>query len=225
MHTNGILSAVPDILEADANDSFPASVKNNLHVCPAITLTDDMKIKLIAEHFREIMRIMGLDVNDPGLIGTPGRVAKMYVKEVFSGLNPANKPNITLFENKSKHKKMVIEKNISLYSYCEHHFVPIIGKAHVAYLSNGKLIGLSKLNRIVQFHSRKPQLQERLTEEIAASIKEALHTEDVAVVVDAVHLCIASRGVSDMNSSTFTSHYSGRFLNEDVKTEFLLTIK
>jgi len=194
-------------------------------LCQPKAVSDDEKIKLIGTHFREIMKIMGLDVYDPALADTPGRVARMYVKEIFSGLNPANKPAITLFDNKSKHNKMVIEKNITLYSYCEHHFVPFIGKAHIAYISNGKLIGLSKLNRIVQYYSRKPQIQERLTEEIAVSIQKALQTEDVAVMVDAVHLCVASRGVLDNNSSTVTSHYSGKFRNEDIKSEFLLTIK
>jgi GTP cyclohydrolase I len=188
-------------------------------------LPDEIKIELISDHFREIMRIMGLDVEDPGIADTPERVARMYVKEVFSGLDPANKPAITLFENRSKTNKMVFEKNITLYSYCEHHFVPIIGKAHVAYISNGKLIGLSKLNRIVQYHANRPQLQERLTEDIASSIQEALGIEDVAVMIDAVHLCVASRGVRDSNSSTITSHYAGKFRNENIKNEFLLTIK
>lgn len=192
---------------------------------PALNIPDEEKIMLISSHFREIMKIMGLNVNDPGLVETPGRVARMYINEIFSGLNPSNKPAITLFEDKSKHNKMVIEKNITLYSYCEHHFVPIIGKAHVAYISNGKLIGLSKLNRIVQFHSRKPQLQERLTEEIAMAVKDALNTEDVAVLIDANHHCVASRGIRDINSSTLTSHYSGKFRNEDVKSEFLLTTR
>ncbi|HEX7905274.1 MAG TPA: GTP cyclohydrolase I FolE [Chitinophagaceae bacterium] len=188
-------------------------------------LTEEMKIKRIGDHFREIMRIMGLDVDDPGIVDTPQRVAKMYVREIFSGLDPSNKPVITLFEDKSKHNKMIIEKDITIYSYCEHHFVPIIGKAHVAYISHGKLIGLSKLNRIVQYHARKPQLQERLTEDIAISIQEALDIADVAVMVDAVHLCVASRGIRDSNSSTVTTHYGGKFRNENVKQEFLLTIK
>jgi GTP cyclohydrolase I len=188
-------------------------------------LTEEMKIKRIGDHFREIMRILGLDVEDAGIADTPNRVAKMYVKEIFSGLDAANKPDITLFEDNSRQNKMVIEKNITLYSYCEHHFVPIIGKVHVAYISNGKLIGLSKLNRIVQFYARRPQLQERLTEEIAFAIQQALDITDVAVIVDAVHLCVASRGPRDTNSSTLTSHYAGKFRNEDVKQEFLLTVK
>jgi GTP cyclohydrolase I len=192
---------------------------------PLMPVGDEEKIELIGNHFREIMKIMGLNVNDPGLIDTPNRVAKMYINEVFSGLNPRNKPAITLFEDRSRYNKMVIEKNITLYSYCEHHFVPIIGKAHLAYISNGKLIGLSKLNRIVQYYSRKPQLQERLTEEIAMAVKEALQTDDVAVLVDASHLCVASRGIRDTSSSTVTSHYSGKFQNEDLKSEFLLTTR
>jgi GTP cyclohydrolase I len=189
------------------------------------TIKEDIKIKRIGDHFREIMRIMGLDVEDAGIADTPQRVAKMYVKEIFSGLDPSNKPIITLFEDKSKHNRMIIEKDITLYSYCEHHFVPIIGKVHVAYISNGKLIGLSKLNRIVQYHARRPQLQERLTEDIAISLQEALDITDVAVIVDAVHLCVASRGIRDSNSSTITTHYGGKFRNEDMKQEFLLMIR
>jgi GTP cyclohydrolase IA len=206
--------------------------KNNSHSGHAIKLSsalanlpDDAKIKLVANHFREIMNILGLDLDDDSLRDTPNRVARMYVKEIFSGLNPANEPAITLFENKYKYNKLVIEKNITLHSYCEHHFLPIIGKAHVAYISSGKIIGLSKLNRIVQFHAKKPQVQERLTEEIAASLKQALNTQDVAVMIDATHYCVAMRGVNDTNSSTVTSHFGGRFQNEDVKSEFLLSIK
>jgi GTP cyclohydrolase I len=171
------------------------------------------------------METLGLDLEDDSLKGTPERVAKMYVKEIFSGLNPANQPKITLFENHYGYNKAVIEKNITLYSYCEHHFVPIIGKAHIGYLSNGRIIGLSKLNRIVQYCASKPQVQERLTTEIAAYLKQVLKIEDVAVAIDAVHLCVSSRGIKDVNSSSFTTHYSGRFVNEDLKNEFLLSIK
>ncbi len=187
--------------------------------------TDEAKIEKISGHFREIMKVLGLDLTDNGLKDTPQRVAKMYVQEIFSGLNPDTRPSITLFENKYRYREMVVEKNITMYSWCEHHFVPIIGKAHVAYISTGKIIGLSKLNRLVQYHSKRPQVQERLTEEIAVSLKNCLSTPDVAVMIDAVHLCVASRGVHDTNSGTITSHYSGKFLNENTRREFLSFIK
>jgi GTP cyclohydrolase IA len=188
-------------------------------------MTDDAKMQQISSHFKQIMLILGLDLNDDSLKGTPDRVAKMYVKELFSGLNPDNKPDVTLFENKYSYNEMLVEKNITVYSCCEHHFVPIIGKAHVAYYSSGKVIGLSKINRIVQYYCKRPQVQERLTEQIAAALKEALQTEDVAVVIDAAHLCVASRGVNDVNSTTITGHYSGKFKQEDAKREFLSYIK
>jgi GTP cyclohydrolase I len=148
----------------------------------------------------------------------------MYVKEIFSGLNPANKPEVKLFENKYQYKEMLVEKNITLFSCCEHHFVPIIGKVHVAYISNGQVIGLSKINRLVQYYAKRPQVQERLTNQIAEGLKEALQSEDVAVVIDAVHLCVASRGIKDTNSSTVTASYSGKFQEETRKTEFLSLI-
>ena len=188
-------------------------------------LNEEEKIKLIAYHFKGIMETLGLDLTDDSLKESPERVAKMYVKEIFSGLNPDTKPQVTLFENKYQYNKMLIEKNISLYSYCEHHFVPIIGKTHVAYISKGKVIGLSKINRIVQYYSRRPQVQERLTIQIAEGLKKAIGTENIAVVIDAVHLCVASRGIKDTNSTTITSHYSGKFLNEETKYEFLSLIK
>ncbi len=187
----------------------------------AFELPDEDKIKIIARHFREIMHTLGLDLTDDSLKGTPGRVAKMYVKEIFGGLNPANKPQIALFENKYQYNHMLVEKNITLYSNCEHHFVPIIGKAHVAYISSGKVIGLSKLNRIVQYYAQRPQVQERLTIQIANELKSVLETEDVAVLVDAVHLCVSSRGIKDTNASTITTEYSGAFLEPSRKEEFL----
>jgi GTP cyclohydrolase I len=189
------------------------------------SLADDEKIKIIAGHFKEIMKTLGLDLKDDSLRDTPQRVAKMYVKEIFSGLNPGNEPAITLFENKFHYNKMMVEKGITLTSWCEHHFVPIIGKAHVAYISKGKVIGLSKINRLVQFYANRPQLQERLTNEIGEGLKKAIGAEDVAVVIDAVHLCVSSRGIKDTNSSTLTAYYSGKFLNESVKNEFLMLIK
>ena len=182
---------------------------------------DDLKIELIEKHFREIMLILGLDLDDDSLRGTPHRVAKMYVKEIFKGLNPANKPKASLFENKYQYKQMLVEKHISFYSNCEHHFVPIIGKAHVAYISSGKVIGLSKLNRIVRYFAARPQVQERMTVQIANELKQILQTEDVAVVIDAKHLCVSSRGIKDETSSTVTSEFSGKFLDAQTRNEFL----
>ncbi|WP_111670450.1 GTP cyclohydrolase I FolE [Algoriphagus litoralis] len=188
----------------------------------AFEMDDELKVELIEKHFREIMHIMGLDLTDDSLKGTPHRVAKMYVKEVFSGLNPKNKPVAKLFENKYKYNQMLVEKDITFHSHCEHHFVPIYGKAHVAYISNGAVIGLSKINRIVQYYSQRPQVQERLTMQIGNELKEALGTDDVAVVMDAYHMCVSSRGVKDTNSSTVTSFFSGKFeLDEQSRNEFL----
>lgn len=187
----------------------------------AFVVDDDLKVELIEEKFRDIMHILGLDLNDDSLKGTPHRVAKMYVKEIFSGLNPENQPKIALFENKYKYKEMLVEKDITFYSNCEHHFVPIIGKAHVAYISNGQVIGLSKINRIVQYFSKRPQVQERLTMQIANYLKQVLQTEDVAVVIDAHHLCVSSRGIQDVSSATVTSSYNGKFNNEQTRNEFL----
>lgn len=182
---------------------------------------DEIKISLISNHFKKIMLLLGLNLDDDSLRDTPDRVAKMYVKEIFSGLNSNNKPGITLFENKYNYKEMLVEKNITVYSYCEHHFVPIVGKAHVAYYSSGKVIGLSKINRIVEYYCKRPQVQERLTNDIAEELKKVLQTEDVAIVIDAVHFCVASRGVRDINSSTITAYYGGKFSNAEVKNEFL----
>lgn len=188
----------------------------------AFAMTDELKIELIEKHFREIMNILGLDLTDDSLKGTPHRVAKMYVKEVFSGLNPKNKPAAKLFENKFKYNEMLVEKDITFHSHCEHHFVPIYGKAHVAYISNGSVIGLSKINRIVQYFAQRPQVQERLNMQIGNALKEALGTEDVAVILDAYHMCVSSRGVKDTNSSTVTSFYSGKFEQEEQsRNEFL----
>ncbi len=187
----------------------------------AFDMSDEEKIKHIAEHFTQIMETLGLDLNDDSLKGTPQRVAKMYVKEIFSGLNPANKPKIALFENKYQYNQMLVEKDITFYSNCEHHFVPIFGKAHVAYISNGQVIGLSKLNRIVQYFAKRPQVQERLTVQIAKELQKVLNTEDVAVLIDAKHLCVSSRGVQDINSATVTSFYGGKFENDLTRQEFL----
>lgn len=182
---------------------------------------DDLKIELISKHFKEIMQILGLDLEDDSLAGTPKRVAKMYVEEVFSGLNPKNKPKIRLFDNKYNYNQMLVEKDITFYSHCEHHFVPIYGKAHVAYFSSGKVIGLSKINRIVQYFAKRPQVQERLTVQIGNELKAILKTEDVAVVMDASHMCVSSRGVNDTNSRTGTAFFEGKFKDQNIKNEFL----
>lgn len=187
----------------------------------AFALDNELKIELIEKHFREIMNVLGLDLTDDSLKGTPHRVAKMYVEEIFSGLNPDNKPKIALFENKYQYNQMLVERDITLYSNCEHHFVPIVGKAHVAYISNGHVIGLSKINRIVEYFAKRPQVQERLTKQISAELKRVLQTEDVAVVIDAHHMCVSMRGVEDHSSSTITADYSGKFLDEATRNEFL----
>jgi GTP cyclohydrolase I len=177
----------------------------------AFLISDEEKKKRIAFHFSEIMDTLGLDLNDDSLQGTPERVAKMYVEEIFSGLNPKNKPKIALFDNKYKYEQMLVEKNITFYSNCEHHFVPIYGKAHIAYISSGKVIGLSKINRVVQYYAKRPQVQERLTNQIATELKKVLKTDDVAVIIDAKHLCVSSRGIKDDTSATVTAYYGGAF--------------
>lgn len=191
----------------------------------AFALSDNEKKEKIAKLFSEIMDVMGLDLTDDSLQGTPKRVAKMYIEEIFSGLNPANKPKVALFDNKYQYNQMLVEKNITFYSNCEHHFVPIIGKAHVAYISSGKVIGLSKLNRIVQYYAKRPQVQERLTNQIAAELKNILETEDVAVILDAKHLCVSSRGIKDDTSSTVTSYFGGKFNDQEKIVELQNTLK
>ncbi|KQM69410.1 GTP cyclohydrolase [Pedobacter sp. Leaf216] len=210
---------MPDLNRADYEiepEYYETPLKTN-----AFDIDDETKIALISEHFTSILNILGLDLRDDSLKGTPGRIAKMYVKEIFSGLNPANKPATTLFENRYRYSEMLVEKNISVFSNCEHHFVPITGKAHVAYISNGKVIGLSKLNRIVQYYSRRPQVQERLTVQIAQEIKRVMDTDDVAVMIDANHHCVSSRGIQDSGSSTVTTSFSGKFKDMDTRNEFL----
>ena len=177
----------------------------------AFKLSDGDKKKKIAVLFEEIMDVLGLDLTDDSLKGTPERVAKMYIDEIFSGLNPKNKPKVALFDNKYQYNQMLVEKDITFYSNCEHHFVPIIGKAHISYISSGKVIGLSKLNRIVQYYAKRPQVQERLTNQIAEELKGILGTEDVAVIIDAKHLCVSSRGIKDDTSATVTTFYGGAF--------------
>lgn len=177
----------------------------------AFDMSNHEKKNRISILFSEIMDVLGLDLTDDSLKGTPDRVAKMYVEEIFSGLDPENKPKVALFDNKYQYNQMLVEKNITFYSNCEHHFVPIIGKAHIAYKSSGKVIGLSKLNRIVQYYAKRPQVQERLTNQIANELKTVLETEDVAVIIDAKHLCVSSRGVKDDTSATVTTYYGGEF--------------
>ena len=191
----------------------------------AFKMTDDLKIELIEKHFREIMHILGLDLTDDSLQGTPHRVAKMYVNEIFRGLNPDNKPHAKLFQNRFAYNQMLVERNITLYSYCEHHFVPIIGKAHVAYIPDKHVVGLSKLNRIVQYFAKRPQVQERLTMQIAEELKSVLFTDNVAVFIEADHLCVMSRGVNDVSSSTITTEFSGLFQQEQYRNEFLAYIR
>ncbi|HQS25529.1 MAG: GTP cyclohydrolase I FolE [Sphingobacteriia bacterium 24-36-13] len=209
-----------ELMEEMGDNHISTSVDTPM-VPGAFDKSDDEKIAIIQDHFKAIMETLGLDLSDDSLKGTPKRVAKMYVKEIFSGLNPANKPSVALFDNKYKYNEMLVEKNISFYSNCEHHFVPIIGKAHLAYISNGRVIGLSKLNRLVEFYAKRPQVQERLTMQIAKELQKELGTEDVAIVIDAKHLCVASRGVEDDTSSTITSFYGGKFKEEKRKEEFL----
>jgi GTP cyclohydrolase I len=190
----------------------------------AFLISDTEKKEKIEHLFAEIMDVMGLDLTDDSLRGTPKRVAKMYIDEIFSGLNPANKPKVALFENKYKYNQMLVEKNITFYSNCEHHFVPIVGKAHVAYISSGKVIGLSKLNRIVQYYAKRPQVQERLTNQIAEELKAILNTEDVAVIIDAKHLCVSSRGIKDDTSTTVTSYFGGKFDSQEKIAELQNTL-
>ena len=190
----------------------------------AFELSDEDKIKLIEEHFKNIMLVLGLDLNDDSLKGTPYRVAKMYVKELCAGLKYEEKPKPSLFDNKYNYNKMLIEKNITFYSICEHHFVPIVGKAHVGYISSGKVIGLSKMHRIVNYFAKRPQVQERMTVQIFNELKAILNTEDVAILIDADHLCVSSRGIKDITSSTITIEAGGQFKNDQKWSEFLSLI-
>jgi GTP cyclohydrolase I len=208
------------LIEEMGDEHKASSVETPLRA-DAFDKTDEEKIAAIAPHFKAIMEILGMDLRDDSLRGTPLRVAKMYVKELFQGLNPANMPSMTLFENKFQYNEMLVEKNINFYTNCEHHFVPFFGKAHVAYISSGKVIGLSKLNRLVEYFSKRPQVQERLTMQIGKALQTVLQTQDVAVMMDAKHLCVSSRGVKDDSSNTITSFFGGKFQEEKRKMEFL----
>jgi GTP cyclohydrolase I len=214
-----ILISDPDI-DQIGDDHISTGIETPMRN-DAFDLSDAEKIRNIEYHFREIMDTLGLDLTDDSLRGTPLRVAKMYVKEIFSGLDPRNKPSMALFDNKYKYDQMLVERDITLFSNCEHHFVPIYGKAHIGYISNGKVIGLSKLNRIVEYFSKRPQVQERLTMQIGRELQQILGTPDVAVVIDAKHMCVSTRGVKDSNSSTVTSFYDGKFLNAETRNEYM----
>jgi GTP cyclohydrolase I len=190
----------------------------------AFDRTNDQKIETISFHYKKIMEELGLDLTDDSLSGTPYRVAKMYVTELFSGLDPKNKPKISVFDNKYEYSKMLVESDITFNSSCEHHFLPIVGKAHIGYISSGKVIGLSKMNRIVRYYGQRPQVQERMTIQIFNELKAALQTEDVIVVVEAEHLCVSSRGVNDKSSKTTTVEYGGDFGNNQIRNDFFKMI-
>jgi GTP cyclohydrolase I len=221
---SSIKENINELIESIGDNHIGTSVDTPMRK-DAFDRTDEEKKEIIEEHFSIIMKTLGLDLTDDSLQGTPKRVAKMFVNEIFRGLNPKNKPKMSSFENKYKYGEMLVEKNITVYSTCEHHFLPIVGKAHIAYISKGSVIGLSKMNRIVEYYSKRPQVQERLTMQIVKDLQEALGTDDVACIIDAKHLCVNSRGVSDVSSSTVTSEYGGIFKEDKIKKEFLQYIK
>lgn len=206
------------------NNHISSSAKNPVRE-DAFDITDEEKIEKIKKDVENILLTLGMDLTDDSLKGTPNRVAKMFVKEIFGGLNPAKKPKASTFENNYKYGEMLVEKNITVYSTCEHHLLPIIGRAHVAYISSGKVIGLSKINRIVEYYAKRPQVQERLTMQIVQELQIALQTKDVACIIDAKHLCVNSRGIKDIESSTVTSEFGGKFKNENTRRELLEYIK
>lgn len=205
----------------EIGDNHIATSYENPVRSDAFDMTDDEKIEKIQKHVHEIMETLGMDMTDDSLMGTPKRVAKMYVNETFGGLDPEKKPKASTFENTYKYGEMLVEKNITVYSTCEHHLLPIVGRAHVAYISSGRVVGLSKMNRIVNYFAKRPQVQERLTMQIVKELQKALETEDVACVIDAKHLCVNSRGINDIESSTVTSEFGGKFKDENVRKELL----
>ncbi|MCG8576634.1 MAG: GTP cyclohydrolase I FolE [Flavobacteriales bacterium] len=218
-----LMNTMTDIdkkIDEVGDDHFSSAQDTPLRA-DAFEMSDEEKITIIQEKFAEIMHTLGLDLTDDSLQGTPRRVAKMYVKEVFGGLNPKNEPSSSTFENKYDYSEMLVEKDITVYSTCEHHFLPIVGKAHVAYFSDGKVIGLSKMNRIVDYFAKRPQVQERMTIQVVRKLQEIMGTENVACVIDAKHLCVNSRGIRDIQSSTVTAEFGGRFKDPLVKQEFL----
>lgn len=216
MNVEKEIKTIDDIGEAHVATSSETPLRED-----AFLLTDAEKINLIKDDVQNIMQTLGLDLTDDSLKGTPNRVAKMFVQEIFGGLHPDRKPKSSTFDNKYKYNEMLVEKNITLYSTCEHHLLPIVGKAHIAYISKGTVVGLSKMNRIVDYFAKRPQVQERLTMQVVKELQEVLGTEDVACVIDAKHLCVNSRGIRDIDSSTVTSEFGGAFKNADVKREFL----
>ncbi len=218
-------SNLDKILAEERGDNHIASSELTPLRDDAFEMSDDKKIEIIQEKFAEIMETLGLDLTDDSLKGTPYRVAKMYVKEIFSGLNPKNRPDARTFDNDYHYRDMVIEKNIRVSSFCEHHFLPFIGKAHVAYMGTGKVIGLSKINRIVNYYSHRPQVQERLTLQIADALSEAMATDDVAVFIESKHFCVSMRGIRDIDSSTITSEFRGAFKNKEIQQKFIDFIK
>jgi len=211
-------------IEAMGNDHVGSSSDTPLRP-DAFDLSDIEKISLIKKDIENILQTLGMDLADDSLKGTPTRVAKMFVQEIFHGLHPDNRPKASTFKNKYKYGEMLVEKNITLYSTCEHHLLPIVGKAHIAYISNGTVVGLSKMNRIVDYYAKRPQVQERLTMQIVKELQDILNTKDVACVIDAKHLCVNSRGIRDIDSSTVTSEFGGKFKEIDVRREFLDYIK
>ncbi|MCD9575641.1 GTP cyclohydrolase I FolE [Flavobacterium soyae] len=213
-----------DFLDEIGDSHFSSNAKNPLRA-DAFDITDEEKIEKIKKDVENILQTLGMDLTDDSIKGTPNRVAKMFVKELFGGLNPAKQPKASTFDNNYKYGEMLVEKNITVYSTCEHHLLPIIGRAHVAYISSGRVIGLSKMNRIVEYYAKRPQVQERLTMQIVQELQKALGTEDVACVIDAKHLCVNSRGIKDIESSTVTSEFGGKFKNPQTKREFLDYIK
>ena len=213
-----------EFLDEIGDNHISSSAKNPVRE-DAFDISDDEKIERIKKDVENILLTLGMDLTDDSLKGTPNRVAKMFVKEIFGGLNPAKKPSASTFENSYKYGEMLVEKNITVYSTCEHHLLPIIGRAHVAYISNGRVVGLSKINRIVEFYSKRPQVQERLTMQIVQELQIALDTEDVACIIDAKHLCVNSRGIKDIESSTVTSEFGGKFKEEQTRRELLEYIK
>ena len=213
-----------DLTEELGDNHISTSYENPIRE-DAFDMSDDEKIEKIKGHVHQIMETLGMDMTDESLQGTPNRVAKMYVNETFGGLHPNKKPKASTFQNNYKYGEMLVEKNITVYSTCEHHLLPIIGRAHVAYISSGRVIGLSKMNRIVNYYAKRPQVQERLTMQVVKELQKALKTEDVACVIDAKHLCVNSRGINDIESSTVTSEYGGKFKDENVRRELLNYIK
>ena len=220
-------------LDSKMNDETVDSIGDN-HIATSATtplredafeISDQEKIDKIQESVKDILHTLGMDLTDDSLKGTPTRVAKAFVNELFMGLNPKNMPKASTFENNYNYGEMLVEKNIVVYSTCEHHLLPIVGRAHVAYISDGKVIGLSKMNRIVEYFSKRPQVQERLTMQVVQAMQEALGTQDVACVIDAKHLCVNSRGIKDIESSTVTAEFGGKFKEKATKREFLDYLK